>query len=125
MGLGGTARKIQALAEKAEETYERLNELMREVKSTQATVDGTARRVERLEVELAEQRALLEAVARELDVDLDAVSAEAHIQEAERPGPGAESPNHDADSAPDPDSAPDSGPDSDAADGSNARGDAG
>lgn len=90
MGLGGTARKIQALAEKAEETYERLNELMREVKSTQATVDGTARRVERLEVELAEQRAVLEAVARELDVDLDAVSAEAHIKEAERPGDDAE-----------------------------------
>lgn len=86
MGLGGTARKIQALAEKAEETYDRLNELMREVKSTQATVDGTARRVERLEVELTEQRALLEAVARELDVDLEAVSAEAHITEAERAG---------------------------------------
>jgi len=92
MGLGGTARKIQALAEKAEETYERLNDLMREVKSTQATVDGTARRVERLEVELAEQRAVLEAVARELDVDLETVSAEAHIKEAERSGDADGSP---------------------------------
>jgi hypothetical protein len=84
MGLGGTARKIQALAEKAEETYERLDKLRSEVDETRTTVTETATRVEGLEVELAEQRAILEAVAGELDVDLEPVTAEAHIDEAER-----------------------------------------
>lgn len=84
MGLGGTARKIQALADKAEETYERLDKLRSEVDETRTTVTETATRVEGLEVEMAEQRAILEAVAGELDVELETVTAEAHIDEAER-----------------------------------------
>jgi len=79
MGFGNTAKRIQTLADKAEQTYQRLNELRNEVQQTQTTVTDTAERVN----EMAEQRAVLDAVAREVGVDLDSVSTEAHIAEAE------------------------------------------
>jgi chromosome segregation ATPase len=83
MGLGGTAKKIQTLADKAEQTYKRLNDLRDEVEETQRTVTDTAERVGHLETEMAEQRAVLDAVAEEVGVDLEAVSTDAHIHEAE------------------------------------------
>lgn len=85
MGFGDTAKRIQSLADKAEQTYQKLNELRDEVEDTQTTVKDTAERVRGLENEMAEQRAVLDAVAREVGVDLDSVSAEAHITEAEAP----------------------------------------
>ncbi|SNR62532.1 DUF5798 family protein [Halorubrum vacuolatum] len=83
MGFGDTAKRIQTLADKAEQTYQKLNELRDEVQHTQTTVTDTAERVGRLENELAEQRAILNAIAEEVGVDLEATSAEAHISEAE------------------------------------------
>ncbi|GAB7090599.1 DUF5798 family protein [Halorubrum luteum] len=83
MGFGDTAKRIQSLADKAEQTYQKLNELRDEVEDTQTTVKDTAERVKGLENEVAEQRAVLDAVAREVGVDLDSVSTEAHIVEAE------------------------------------------
>jgi len=83
MGFGDTAKRIQTLADKAEQTYKRLNDLRDEVERTQTTVNDTGARVRALENEVAEQRAVLDAVAREVGVDLDSVSAEAHITEAE------------------------------------------
>ncbi|MFC7324611.1 DUF5798 family protein [Halorubrum rutilum] len=84
MGFGDTAKKIQTLADKAERTYQKINELRSEVEETQTTVLDTSERVQRLENEMAEQRAVLDAVAREVGVDLESVSTEAHIAEAER-----------------------------------------
>jgi predicted nucleic acid-binding Zn-ribbon protein len=83
MGFGDTAKRIQTLADKAEQTYKRLNDLRDEVEHTQTTVSDTGERVRALENEMAEQRAVLDAVAREVGVDLDSVSAQAHIAEAE------------------------------------------
>ena len=83
MGFGDTAKRIQTLADKAEQTYKRLNDLRDEVERTQTTVNDTGARVRALENEVAEQRAVLDAVAREVGVDLDSVSAQAHITEAE------------------------------------------
>ena len=83
MGFGDTAKKIQTLADKAERTYQKINELRTEVEQTQKTVLDTSERVQALENEMAEQRAVLDAVAEEVGVDLDAVSTEAHIAEAE------------------------------------------
>ena len=88
MGFGDTAKKIQTLADKAERTYQKINELRTEVEETQTTVLDTSERVQALENEMAEQRAVLDAVAEEVGVDLDAVSTEAHIVEAEA-GDGA------------------------------------
>jgi MFS superfamily sulfate permease-like transporter len=70
----------------AEDVYRKLNELREQVTETQQTVIETKERVDGLESEAAEQRALLEAIAEEQGVDLDAVSAEAHIAEAEDGG---------------------------------------
>jgi len=83
MGFGDTAKKIQTLADKAERTYQKINELRSEVEETQTTVLDTSKRVQRLENEMAEQRAVLDAVAEEVGVDLESVSTEAHITDAE------------------------------------------
>ncbi|WP_144920528.1 DUF5798 family protein [Halorubrum salsamenti] len=83
MGFGDTAKKIQTLADKAERTYQKINELRTEVEETQTTVLDTSERVQRLENEMAEQRAVLDAVATEVGVDLESVSTEAHITDAE------------------------------------------
>ncbi|EMA68317.1 hypothetical protein C461_06014 [Halorubrum aidingense JCM 13560] len=83
MGFGDTAKKIQTLADRAERTYQKINELREEVEQTQTTVVDTAERVHTLENEMAEQRAVLDAVAREVGVDLDSVRTEAHIVDAE------------------------------------------
>ncbi|MES3160095.1 MAG: DUF5798 family protein [Halorubrum sp.] len=83
MGFGDTAKRIQTLADKAERTYQKISELRDEVEATQETVTDTADRVQGLENEMAEQRAVLDAVANEVGVDLDSVSTEAHITEAE------------------------------------------
>ncbi len=86
MGLGSTTKKIQMLADTAEKMYHRLNEVREQVESTQTTVQDTGDRVQTLESEIVEQRAILEAIATELDIDLDAVRAEAHIRDAETDG---------------------------------------
>jgi archaellum component FlaC len=83
MGLGSTAKKIQMVADTAEKMYTRLNELREQLDTTQSTVQDTGDRVQQLESEIVEQRAILEAVATELNIDLDAVSADAHIRDAE------------------------------------------
>jgi chromosome segregation ATPase len=83
MGFGDTAKKIQTLADRAERTYKKISELRDEVDETQETVKDTAERVKTLENEMAEQRAVLDAVAEEVGVDLDRASTEAHITDAE------------------------------------------
>lgn len=83
VGLGDTAKKIQTVADRAEKTYKRLEELREQVNETRDTVNDTHERVSSLEAEVAEQRAILEALAAESGVDVDAVLTEAVIQEAE------------------------------------------
>ena len=100
MGFGDTAKKIQTLADKAERTYQKINELRAEVEETQTTVLDTSERVQQLENEMAEQRAVLDAVAREVGVDLESVSTEAHITEAERAAAEDAAESADEDAAP-------------------------
>jgi len=83
MGLGSTTKKIQTLADTAEKMFHRLNEVREQVETTQTTVQDTGDRVQQLETEIVEQRAILEAIATDLDIDLDAVSTDAHILDAE------------------------------------------
>ena len=79
MGFGDTAKKIQTLADTAEQMYGRLKALRTEVDATRQTVDETSDRVQSLESELAEQRALLEGIGDELDIDPEAVIDTADI----------------------------------------------
>ena len=83
MGLGSTAKKLQQIADMAEDVYARLNQLREQVSETRKTVDETKDRVDELDRELAEQRALLEALAEERGIDVDAITAEVHVVDAE------------------------------------------
>jgi chromosome segregation ATPase len=83
MGIGGTAKKLQKVAEMGEELYKRINDLRAQVAEMRETVNATHDRVDALESEVTEQRAILEALAAHEGIDLDAVVAEAHISEAE------------------------------------------
>jgi DNA anti-recombination protein RmuC len=83
MGLGNTAKKLQTLADTAEKLYSRVTEIREQVRETQATVQETSDRVDRMEAELAEQRAILDELADREGIDVDSVIAGAHIAEAE------------------------------------------
>lgn len=76
MGLGSTAKKIQKVADIAEDLYKKVNELKTQLENLRSTVDETNDRVDGMEQELAEQRALIEALAEERGVDTDAVVAD-------------------------------------------------
>lgn len=76
MGFGGTTQKLQKVASMAEDVYAKLNELRDQIQAMRETVDRVDRRT-------AENRALLEALAAEEDVDVDAVLTETAIEEAE------------------------------------------
>jgi archaellum component FlaC len=94
MGLGGTAKKLQKVTDMAEDVYARLNDLREQIVEMRETTKETSDRVDRLERETAEVRALVEALAEQEGVDVERVTAEAHIAEAEGDGdddPGASS----------------------------------
>ncbi|MWG35831.1 DUF5798 family protein [Halomarina oriensis] len=76
MGFGGTTEKLQKVASMAEDVYAKLNELRDQIQAMRETVERVDRRT-------AENRALLEALAAEQDVDVDAVLTETAIEEAE------------------------------------------
>ena len=83
MGLGNTAKKLQRVADMAETLYEKVDELRSQVNEVKAHVETTSQRVERVERDLDDQRAILEALAREQGVDVDSLLAGAAIEEAE------------------------------------------
>lgn len=91
MGLGGTAKKLQKVTDMAEDVYTRLNDLRDQIVEMRETTQETSDRVDRLERETAEVRALVAALAEENGVDVERVTADAHIAEAEREDAAAES----------------------------------
>ena len=96
MGLGGTARKLQKVTDMAEDVYTRLNDLRDQIVEMRETTQETSDRVDRLERETAEVRALVEALAEQEGIDVERVTAEAHIAEAEREGADADQETLDA-----------------------------
>lgn len=79
MGLGGTAKKLQKITDAAEKLYAKMNEIIGELKELQAEVEDTSEQVDHLERDVAEQRALLEAIAGEEGIDVEAVLADADL----------------------------------------------
>lgn len=67
--IGGATQKIQTVIELAESVYEGVNQLRDQVEELRATVEDTHDRVESIDAELADQRALLEALADESGID--------------------------------------------------------
>jgi outer membrane murein-binding lipoprotein Lpp len=83
MGLGNTAKKLQRVADMAETLYQKIDELRSQVNEVREHVEATSQRVERIERDLDDQRAVLDALAREQGIDVDAAAASAAIEEAE------------------------------------------
>lgn len=81
MGLGSTAKKLQSLADTAEDLYARLNDVRTEVADLRTALEETSEQVDRLEREAAAQRALLEALADEQGVDVEATLSDADVGE--------------------------------------------
>ena len=84
--IGGAGKKISRMVDLAEDLYERVNDLRARVESMTETVEGTADRVERLEGELAEQRALVAAIAEEQGIDVEAITETAAKRESQTSG---------------------------------------
>ena len=76
MGLGNTAKRLQKVVDAAEQLYAKMNEIIGELKSLQTEVEQTSEQVDRMERDLAEQRALVEALAEREGVNVEAVLAE-------------------------------------------------
>jgi len=83
MGLGSTAKKLQQVVDMAEDVYTRLNQLKEQIAEMRETVTETRDRVDDLDYELAEQRAILDALAEREGIDVEAITAEIHVVDAE------------------------------------------
>ncbi len=73
MGLGSTAKKIQKVADVADDLYTKVNELKTQLQELRQTVEETNERVDTVDRELAEQRALIEAIAERQGIEPDSV----------------------------------------------------
>jgi len=83
MPFGDTAKKVQRVANMAEDLYEKMNQLRGQIQSLREEVETTSEQVDEIERDLAEQRALLEAIAENEGVDVETVIADAHIDAVE------------------------------------------
>jgi DNA anti-recombination protein RmuC len=81
MDIGGTAKKIQKATKIAEESYKKMQAMTERMKDLQKDMETTSRQVDEMEYELAQQRALLEAVATEQGLDPESVLADADLPE--------------------------------------------
>jgi uncharacterized coiled-coil DUF342 family protein len=73
MDITGTKNKIQRAIKVAEETYKKINEVIEKIEELQRDLKTTSNQVDHIEVELAEQRALIEALAEKQDLDVEAI----------------------------------------------------
>jgi TolA-binding protein len=83
MALGGATKKLQKVADMGEELYARLNELREQIVEMRVTVQDTNERVRALENKVDQQGAILEALAEDEGIDVDAILTEVAIEEAE------------------------------------------
>ncbi|WP_181686300.1 DUF5798 family protein [Halorhabdus salina] len=81
MGFGDTAKKLQKVTGMAEDLYEKMNDLRGQIQSLREELETTSEQVNEMERDLAEQRALLEALAEEQGLDVDAIVADTHIED--------------------------------------------
>jgi DNA anti-recombination protein RmuC len=81
MGLGSTAKKLQNVVDAAEQLYAKMNEVIQRLTTLEEEVESTSRQVDVLERELAEQRALIDAVARTEGIDVEETLAAADLPE--------------------------------------------
>lgn len=70
MDIAGTKKKIQRVVKVGEETYKKINEVIEKIEQLQQDLAKTSEQVDYIEREQAEQRALLEALAEEQNLDV-------------------------------------------------------
>lgn len=90
MGLGSTAKKVQTLAERAEQLYTQMMELRDQISELRETVEETGGRVERLDLRSEKQWAIVQAMAEAQGIEVDAVLTDAAIEEVDAPAEGTE-----------------------------------
>lgn len=90
MGLGNTAKRLQKVANAAEELYAKMNEVIGKLNDLRDEVERTSEQVDRLEHDVARQNALLDAIAEAEGIDVDAVLAEADLPPAPEQGEDAD-----------------------------------
>ena len=73
MDIAGTKKKIQRVVKVAEETYKKINQVIEQVEQLREDLEKTSEQVDHIEREQAEQRALLESLAEEQGLDVDAI----------------------------------------------------
>jgi DNA anti-recombination protein RmuC len=81
MDITGTKKKIQRASKIAEKSYKKMNELLERVQGMENDLETTSHQVDRMEYEMAEQRALIEAIATQQGLDVDDVLEEADLPE--------------------------------------------
>ncbi|NHN47345.1 hypothetical protein G9464_07015 [Halostella sp. JP-L12] len=81
MGLGSTAKKIQTVADRAEQLYKQLVDVRERVMKLEETAAETGDRVETIETEQEKQRAVLDAMAEQQGIDVEQVLADAAIED--------------------------------------------
>lgn len=79
--LGNAGQKISRMVELAETLYEKVVQLREEVQALRETAQETRDRIAGLEREVADQRAVLEAVAEAHDLDVEAIREAAGADE--------------------------------------------
>lgn len=88
--LGNAGQKISRMVELAETLYEKVVQLREEVQALRETAQETRDRIADLEHEVADQRALLEAVAEAHDLDVEAIREAARDDETAEPDEATE-----------------------------------
>ena len=83
MGLGSTAKKVQTLAERAEQLYTQILELREQMTELRTTVEATGERVRTLDRRSQEHEAILTAIAESHDIDVEAVLTDAAIEDVQ------------------------------------------
>jgi DNA anti-recombination protein RmuC len=81
MDITGTKKKIQRASKIAEKSYKKMNELLERMQRMEQDLETTSQQVDQMEYEMAEQRALLEALATQQGLDVEQVLDEADLPE--------------------------------------------
>ncbi|SDJ35113.1 hypothetical protein SAMN05216226_102256 [Halovenus aranensis] len=81
MDISGTAKKVQRATKVAEESYKKMQVMMEQLQQLQNDMETTSQQVDDMEYEMAQQRALLEAIADEQGLDVEDVLDTADLPE--------------------------------------------
>jgi len=76
MAFGDTAKKLKKLSNTAEKLYAKMNDLVEQLQDLRARVENTSDQIQTMDRELAEQRAIVEALAAEQGIDVEGVVAD-------------------------------------------------